>query len=213
MAYRKKIANAVTVCGDTAFIDLGGGASAVIDADDADRVRPFSWRTHSGYVYAYVRADKRYHKQWLHRLITDAPDGMLVDHVNGDTRDNRKANLRLCTFRQNRMNSRNRTKPTPKSGHTGVYAVRGQYIARVHDGDRVLNIGSFDDADAAAAAHRWGLIAVRGRFAAIDDLPVLNRAEVGEWLIERLLSYELSSRTDRPCLIEMIARARLTQPD
>jgi hypothetical protein len=46
----------------------------------------------------------------LHRFIMDAPKGKVVDHINGDGRDNRKENLRICTFSEN---SRNRHH-TPK---------------------------------------------------------------------------------------------------
>jgi hypothetical protein len=54
----------------------------------------------------------------LHRFIMDAPRGKVIDHINGDGRDNRKENLRICTIAENSRNC-NRP-PQGKVGYHGV---------------------------------------------------------------------------------------------
>jgi len=54
----------------------------------------------------------------MHRQLLNAPDGMLVDHKNGDTLDNRRSNLRLATRQQNNCNSSMQRRNT--SGFKGV---------------------------------------------------------------------------------------------
>ncbi len=55
----------------------------------------------------------------VHRLIMGFPEGMHVDHINGNGLDNRKENLRVCTPSQNSMNKKLRSDST--TGYKGVY--------------------------------------------------------------------------------------------
>ena len=51
----------------------------------------------------------------LHRFIMNCPKNKIVDHINHNGLDNRKCNLRICTYE---INNRNRN---TKSEHKGVY--------------------------------------------------------------------------------------------
>jgi hypothetical protein len=56
---------------------------------------------------------------FVHRLIMGFPEGMDVDHINGNALDNRRENLRVCTRSQNAMNKKLRSDST--TGYKGVY--------------------------------------------------------------------------------------------
>jgi hypothetical protein len=45
---------------------------------------------------------------YLHRLIAGAKPGQIVDHINRDTYDNRRCNLRFVTRSENALNNKRR---------------------------------------------------------------------------------------------------------
>lgn len=67
----------------------------------------------------------------MHRYILGAPAGLMVDHINGDTLDNRRWNLRLVTRIQNGQN-RIGASAHSKTGVRGVFLLKtGGYRAEV----------------------------------------------------------------------------------
>lgn len=106
----------------TASVPLTKGYVATIDADDLLMVSEYTWhaRTSKKSVYAATRLrDTKQSFTYLHRMVMNAPDGVEVDHVNRDTLNNRKGNLRLC---DSALNATNKGKD-PKgitSHHKGV---------------------------------------------------------------------------------------------
>ncbi|MDR2485549.1 MAG: HNH endonuclease, partial [Treponema sp.] len=82
------------------------GYEVLIDDEDYERVCVIKWRRTSAgpYFGTGKRINGKYKIVWLHRFIIDAPEGFEVDHINLDTLDNRKANLRVCTRAQNMHN-------------------------------------------------------------------------------------------------------------
>lgn len=92
-------------------IPLTRGKFAIVDDEDFEWLSQWKWQ----YVEA---ANKRYgyarYTKWIngkkiavnmHRVLMGAKAGQLVDHINRDTLDNRKTNLRFCTRSQNSANS------------------------------------------------------------------------------------------------------------
>lgn len=69
----------------------------------------------------------------LHRLIMNAGNSDIVDHINGDGLDNRKSNLRFCIAKQNSANAS--ISKANKSGFKGVYfrKSRKKYVAVIGD--------------------------------------------------------------------------------
>jgi HNH endonuclease len=78
----------------------------------------------------------------MHRLILNAPDHMVVDHVNGDTLDNRRGQIRLATVSQNVRNSRISVRNT--SGYKGASRnPSGGWWAHIRINGKTKYLGTF----------------------------------------------------------------------
>lgn len=99
------------------FYDLFGNmnsmklniTNAVVEIDDEDLMLVSKYKWHlSSTGYAVWRGIEQGVKKTLrmHRLVTNAPKGKVVDHINHNPLDNRKINLRVCTQSENMRNKR-----------------------------------------------------------------------------------------------------------
>lgn len=152
-------------------IVLTHGKVALVDDEDLPRVESFAWyaRHKRGVWYAISTEAGR-----MHRLILDAPDGVAVDHVNGDGLDNRKENLRLCTHAENMRNARKRCKGSSK--YKGVYyQEQGHNLSRpwraqiTIDRELIL-LGAYSSEGEAAEAYNAAAIQYFGQFCCLNAI-------------------------------------------
>lgn len=103
----------------TKTIKLTQGRYAIVDAEDYDELNKVNWHFSSGYAIRNVSLGngKRTTEQ-MHRVIMNTPKNMLTDHINHDTLNNKKTNLRIVTKGQNVKNARKKASATSK--HKGV---------------------------------------------------------------------------------------------
>jgi hypothetical protein len=89
-------------------IPLTHGKTTLIDCADADKALQYNWHLgDTGYaVWRGVKDGKRTTVR-LHRLIANTPDDLMTDHLNHDTLDNRRSNLRSVTQAENMRNRTN----------------------------------------------------------------------------------------------------------
>ena len=88
--------------------------------------------------------------KYLSRVIMGCPDNLVVDHIDGNTRDNTRANLRVCTQHQNTMNSRKTAGNS--TGYKGVTLVKcyNKYKAQLTFNGKNIQSHLFKTAEAAA---------------------------------------------------------------
>ena len=89
-------------------------------------------------AFLYIRVKPN--KQLLHRLIMNVPKGKVTDHINRDTLDNRRENLRIVTIQQNLWNQK---RPNNKTGITGVALHSHGYTAQIKVNYKKIHLGLF----------------------------------------------------------------------
>lgn len=103
--------------------------------------------TKSFYVnYHIINSLGKKSKRSLHRLIMNFPEKMIVDHINHDTLDNRRENLRVVNNSQSMQNVKG-TRKDNKSGYKNVNWHKGmkKWRSRLIINGREFVIGYFDD--------------------------------------------------------------------
>lgn len=146
-------------------IKLTKGYCAIIDSSSYHLIKNHSWYTSIG-NYAYSRINRKLIP--MHRLIINAKPGEFVDHINGNTLDNRKRNLRICTKSENGFN-RTKTRQN-SSGYKGVYRHAKNWRARIKVNYKLINLGTYKTKLEAAHAYNIAAIKYHGKFANINKL-------------------------------------------
>lgn len=111
-------------------IKLTKGYVALVDDEDYEKVNSIKWHINKGKktVYAHHMENILNGRKYvgMHRLIMNTPDGLDVDHIDGNGLNNQKYNLRNCTRSENLWNSK------PKNGKkykgTRFSIIRRTYI-------------------------------------------------------------------------------------
>lgn len=125
----------------------------MVDTEVIPIIKDYRWYLHRKKgvpVYAATRSNGNKHNL-LHRLINQTEIGLETDHINGDTFDNRKCNLRSVTTSQNGLGSRKL--PLNKTGYRGVYLhkMTGKWEARITVNGKDVYMGLFNDKHVAGA--------------------------------------------------------------
>lgn len=157
--------------------DLGNGTSAIgmkrggcviVDTEDLPKIKHRNWSWSSG----CASCCNSHGRIFMHRLLMDAPDWLEVDHKNRQRWDNRKINLRLCTFAENMQNRVKPIRGSSTSRYKGVDWNKQRSMWRVHGTafGRRTYLGYFHDEREAAAAYNMFALEHQGEFALLNVL-------------------------------------------
>lgn len=132
----------------------------IVDSRDYEFLNQWDWYVSDrGYIVRSITYNGKTYIRYMHRIVLDLPDELWGDHINGNTLDNRRANLRAATPRQNSHNRSRNEKRAHGVEYKGVYknANASTFTARITvmvEGKRKhIYLGSFVDQISAAKAY------------------------------------------------------------
>lgn len=187
-------------------LKTSNGKSVWVDPADLPLVERYSWSAHvKGGAVAYTGGGRAAPKnEYMHHLLLPQKDGFVVDHINRNTLDNRRCNLRYATRSENGANMDRGSK------YKGVTPHGTGFKAQITvDGiNRVL--GTFASEEEAAKAYdvaaktQWGVFA-RTNFDQRDPFPPTAHVVLDNNKSGALLAWEFfHPDTEVPRLIRLI---------
>lgn len=133
--------------------------TCLIDSDDFEKLNNFGYKWHliwskttkSYYAKAtkyngIINGKPSYETILMHRFIMDCPKDMTVDHLNYDTLDNRKSNMRVVSIDENNKNRQNKANRNSTTGVRNVSYSKSddKFIVQFQINGKNTFMGKFD---------------------------------------------------------------------
>lgn len=152
-------------------IQLTKGQVALVDDEDYDRLMQWKWfanydKTINNY-YALRRGSIGMHRDIMG---LQKGDNIQVDHINRNTLDNRKANLRLVTQKENNRNQDIRKDNSSGYKGVGYYKRYGKWRARIGINNTSVLLGYFDTPEEAYEAYKIAALNLHGEYSNIKGI-------------------------------------------
>lgn len=153
----------------------GKGQFALVDERDYEKLLLMGgWIVFNSrgkpYVIRSSKVNGKRKNLFMHRIILSASDADRVDHINGNTLDNRRSNIRICTLSQNGANRPMQQNNT--TGYKGVFydarCIYRPYYSKVHYRGKQIRIGCYKTKEEAALAYNKKAVELWGEFALLN---------------------------------------------
>jgi hypothetical protein len=155
-------------------IRLTKGKFALVSDRDYKQLSKFKWYAQTGgrkdilYAARRITVNGKSGILYMHREILKPSLGLIVDHANRDTLDNRRSNIRTCTRSNNACNTRLHQHNT--SGYRGVswHSIVKKWDASIIAKGKKYFLGYFNIKEDAARAYNKAALKYHGRFAQLN---------------------------------------------
>ena len=162
-------------------VKLTRGMTALVDEGDFAFVSQWKWCASRGsrnQTWYAVRGERRggvYRGVSMHRAVAMAKPGEVVDHINHDTLDNRRKNLRVGTRRLNQLNRHPNAGSSSKYKGVSWYGPARKWVAHYRSALGSVHLGYWDDEADAARAYNSEALKHGGDWSLLNEIPGMTR--------------------------------------
>jgi len=161
---------------DYCFIDLTKGYKAIIDINKYKEVSKHSWCAHETAKKCYPETRIKGKLIRLHQFLMGKKpfENAIIDHINGNSLDNRKSNLRWTTIKQNNHNTSSR-KSTSKYKGVRWHDKLNKWSAFISKGGKYFHLGMFKNESDAAKKYNKKAKEFFGEYCKLNEFDYLPK--------------------------------------
>jgi hypothetical protein len=153
-------------------IPLTKGKVAIVDDEDFEWLNQWKWY-YSSFGYARRSTEKGGKKTiiYMHKLILGIPNKLKGDHVDGNTLNNQRFNLRPATHQQNLFNQRIQKRQKSSKYKVVIWHKKNKnWHAYIKVNQKQISLGSYIEEQEAASAYNRAAIKYFGKFAKLNEI-------------------------------------------
>jgi hypothetical protein len=144
---------------------------SVVDDEDFDKINKYKWSIltsgNKKYACRQYKKDGKIKRIFLHRYIMNTEDNKIqIDHIDGNTMNNQKSNLRSCSPKENCYNKKVASNNT--SGYKGVWSYKHMWVASIQKDNKKFHCGRFENKEDAKEAYNKKAEELFGDFANLN---------------------------------------------
>ena len=148
-----------------------------IDKNDLEKCSKLTWHYAKNKYSKYIQTRIKGKMIKLHRYIMNINNSnLVVDHINRNPLDNRKSNLRICSYKENSFNKSIRVDNT--SGIPGVsfHKTNKTWRAKIKYNNLTIHLGYFEDINEALINRRVAEEILFGEYSPNEKLDNVEEA-------------------------------------
>lgn len=165
------------------------------DLEDFDKVKEWSWTEDDK---GYIMSRNKQNKIFMHRLIMNVTDKeTFIDHINYNTKDNRKENLRITTLQYNNIHKNMYNK---NGNRIGVYDNRhNKWCCSIRVNGKGIHLGTYETYEMALRIRQLTEIMLYGEYACQDSIEhYVNNGEYAN--IPRISTENIKETIQNSCI-------------
>lgn len=157
-------------------IELSRGYVSLVDVEDYEYLSHWKW--HASERHNVVRARRNDYSNgkhkivYMHRVIMNAPNGFVCDHIDFNGLNNTKSNLSLCSIQDNSCHARKFRKSSSIYKGVSWNKCKRCWIAYITKNRKIYYLGQYSNEEEAAVAYNKAAVELFGEFAEPNQIGV-----------------------------------------